>query len=40
MVDFLHWMLEHGESEASGMSYAALPAPVVQREQQAFTQIH
>lgn len=25
---FLEWMLEHGESEASGMGYAALPAQV------------
>jgi phosphate transport system substrate-binding protein len=26
--DFLSWMLEHGESEASGMGYAPLPAQV------------
>lgn len=28
MKDFLTWMLAHGESEASGMGYAALPAQV------------
>ena len=28
MKDFLGWMLAHGESEASGMGYAALPKPV------------
>jgi phosphate transport system substrate-binding protein len=27
--DFLKWMLEHGESEATGLAYAPLPAPVV-----------
>jgi phosphate transport system substrate-binding protein len=26
--DFLEWMLDHGESEASGMGYAPLPAAV------------
>lgn len=26
--DFLNWMLEHGESEASGMGYAPLPTQV------------
>lgn len=26
--DFLHWMLQHGESEAEGLSYAPLPQPV------------
>jgi len=28
MKDFLTWMLDHGESEASGMGYAPLPAQV------------
>lgn len=39
MVDFLHWMLEHGESEATGMSYAPLPAALVERVNQAINQI-
>jgi phosphate transport system substrate-binding protein len=29
--DFLYWMLEHGESEASSMSYAPLPKAVADR---------
>jgi phosphate transport system substrate-binding protein len=29
--DFLQWMLEHGESEASALHYAPLPDPVVAR---------
>ena len=29
--DFLHWMLQHGESEASGMGYAPLPKPVADK---------
>ena len=40
MVDFLHWMLQHGESEATGMSYAPLPAAVADRVNQAINQIH
>ena len=28
LKDFLHWMLEHGESEAAGLTYAPLPQPV------------
>ncbi len=40
MVDFLHWMLEHGEAEATSISYAPLPAPVAQRVSQAIGQIH
>ena len=28
MKDFLTWMLQHGESEATGMDYAPLPAQV------------
>ncbi len=31
IADFLHWMLEHGESEASGMGYAPLPKPVADK---------
>jgi phosphate transport system substrate-binding protein len=38
--DFLHWMLDHGESEAAGMTYAPLPAPVVARVRQTLNQIH
>jgi phosphate transport system substrate-binding protein len=31
LVDFLHWMLEHGESEVEALSYAPLPQPVAQK---------
>ena len=31
LKDFLHWMLEHGESEAAGLTYAPLPAAVAQK---------
>ena len=40
MVDFLHWMLQHGQSEATSMSYAPLPTAVAQRVNQAINQIH
>jgi len=40
LVDFLNWMLDHGESEAAGMTYAPLPAPVVARIRQTIKQIH
>ena len=40
MVDFLHWMLQHGESESTGMSYAPLPGPVAERVNQAISGIH
>lgn len=40
MVDFLHWMLEHGEGEASGMSYAPLPPALAERVHQAINTIH
>ena len=40
MIDFLHWMLQHGEGEATGMSYGPLPAPVADRVSQALNQIH
>jgi phosphate transport system substrate-binding protein len=39
MVDFLNWMLDHGEAEAPGMSYAPLPASVVAMERKTFKQI-
>ena len=29
--DFLYWMLDHGESEAAGMTYAPLPAALAAR---------
>ena len=31
VAEFLRWMLEHGESEASGMGYAPLPKPVADK---------
>jgi phosphate transport system substrate-binding protein len=40
MLDFLHWMLEHGEGEAAGLNYAPLPAPIAQRVAQALNQVH
>lgn len=39
MVDFLNWMLDHGESEAASMSYAELPKPVADRVRQTIKQI-
>ena len=39
MVDFLNWMLDHGEGEAAGMSYASLPKAVADRERQTIKQI-
>jgi len=38
--DFLHWMLEKGESEAAGMTYAPLPKPVADRVMQTINQVH
>ena len=34
MVDFLNWMLDHGETEASSMAYAPLPKAVADRVRQ------
>ena len=34
MVDFLNWMLDHGEGEAAGMTYAPLPKAVADRVRQ------
>ena len=31
LKDFLKWMLEHGESEAAGLTYAPLPKPVADK---------
>ena len=39
MVDFLTWMLNHGQSEASAISYAPLPASVVAMERNTIKQI-
>ncbi|HEY0308531.1 MAG TPA: phosphate ABC transporter substrate-binding protein PstS [Acidobacteriaceae bacterium] len=40
LVDFLHWMLDHGEAEAAGMTYAPLPKPVEDRVRGALNYIH
>lgn len=40
MVDFLNWMLEHGESEAQSLDYAPLPPAVVQKVRATVKQIH
>jgi phosphate transport system substrate-binding protein len=37
--DFLQWMLDHGEGEASQMTYAPLPKPVADRVRQTINQI-
>jgi phosphate transport system substrate-binding protein len=34
IVSFLNWMVDHGESEAGGLSYAPLPAAVAARVKQ------
>jgi phosphate transport system substrate-binding protein len=38
--DFLQWMLDHGETEAEGMTYAPLPAPVAKRVRETIKQVH
>jgi phosphate transport system substrate-binding protein len=38
--DFLEWMLDHGESEAAGMTYAPLPAQVAARVRETIKQVH
>jgi len=38
--DFIEWMLDKGESEAAGMTYAPLPAPVIARVRETLKQIH
>jgi phosphate transport system substrate-binding protein len=38
--DFVLWMLDHGEAEASSLSYAPLPASVAERVRQAANMIH
>ncbi len=39
MVDFLTWMLDHGQAEAAGMSYAPLPADVAARVKKTLAEI-
>jgi phosphate transport system substrate-binding protein len=38
--DFLEWMLDHGEAEASSMTYAPLPASVIARVRQTIKEVH
>jgi phosphate transport system substrate-binding protein len=38
--DFLLWMLDKGESEAAGMTYAPLPKPVADRVRQTINMVH
>ncbi|MDR3735796.1 MAG: phosphate ABC transporter substrate-binding protein PstS [Acidobacteriaceae bacterium] len=40
LVDFLRWMLDHGEGEAAAMTYAPLPKPVEDRVRGALNYIH
>ncbi len=40
MNDFLEWMLDHGESEAAGMTYAPLPPEVVAMLRKTIQQVH
>jgi phosphate transport system substrate-binding protein len=40
MVDFLHWMLDHGEAEAGALDYAPLPAAVASKVRATIDQIH
>jgi phosphate transport system substrate-binding protein len=40
MVDFLNWMLDHGEQEAASLDYAPLPAAVAQKVRATIKQIH
>lgn len=39
LADFLGWMLDHGESEASSMAYAPLPKPVQDAVRKTISQI-
>lgn len=40
MVDFLNWMLDHGESEAQGLNYAPLPKAVADKVRATIKQLH
>jgi len=37
---FLEWMLDHGEAEASSMTYAPLPKPVLDKVRQTIKSVH
>ncbi len=39
MADFIGWMLDHGESEATSMAYAPLPKPVQDSVRKAIAQV-
>lgn len=40
IVEFLHWMLTNGQSEAAALSYAPLPKSVVAKEEAQIAKIH
>ena len=40
MVDFLHWMLDHGEEETTGLNYAPLPKAVADKVRATINEIH
>ena len=40
LKDFLTWMLDHGESEASSMGYAPLPAQVQTMVRKSIANLH
>ncbi len=40
IVDFLHWMLTDGQTMTEALSFAPLPKPVVEKEEQAIEKIH
>ncbi len=40
MVDFLNWILDHGEQEAANLDYAPLPQALANRVRQTIQQIH
>ena len=40
MVDFLNWMLDHGEQEAGSLDYAPLPQAVAEKVRVTIRQIH
>jgi phosphate transport system substrate-binding protein len=39
LADFLTWMLEKGEAEAAGMTYAPLPTPVHEMVRKSIAQV-
>jgi phosphate transport system substrate-binding protein len=40
MVDFLNWMLDHGEEETTSLYYAPLPKAVAEKVRATITQLH